>query len=304
MALTPAGSVELPSEAGGSAFDHGDVDLATGHIFVAHTSAGSVEVVDPDRLLHARTIPACPEASGVLCAQAEGLVFAAARAGGRVLAIDMASLETRRAVTTGPRPNGLAWDDRRGRLLVADVEDFRARLVDPSSGATEGVVALPGRPRWCVYDRGRDRFLVNVRDPAGVAVLAAGPFDHAGWWPVSSAGPHGLDIDAEGGRAFVAADGGRLCALDLASGRELAGAPIAGVPDAIWYNAAARVVYVAIGEPGLVDVIDAETMTRREQVTTAPGAHTTAFDRDRQRLAVFVPGAGRVDLYGETGAAR
>ena len=76
VAKLPAGSVALPPEAGGSAFDHGDVDLATGHIFVAHTSAGSVEVVDPDRLLHARTIPACPEASGVLCAQAEGLVFA------------------------------------------------------------------------------------------------------------------------------------------------------------------------------------------------------------------------------------
>ncbi|TMC12215.1 MAG: hypothetical protein E6J41_03350 [Chloroflexi bacterium] len=304
MALTPAGSVALPPEAGGSAFDHGDVDLATGHIFVAHTSAGSVEVVDPDRLLHARTIPACPEASGVLCAQAEGLVFAAARGGGRVLVIDMATLRTRRAVASGPRPNGLAWDDRRGRLLVADVEDSRARLLDPSSGATEGIVTLPGRPRWCAYDRERDRFLVNVRDPAGVAVLAAEPFDPAGWWPVSSAGPHGLDLDVAGGRAFVAADGGTLCALDLASGRELAAAPIAGVPDAIWYHAAARVVYVAIGEPGLVEVIDTETMTRRERITTAPGAHTTAFDRERQRLAVFVPGAGRVDLYRETGAAR
>jgi DNA-binding beta-propeller fold protein YncE len=134
VALTYAGSVEVPWSVGGSTFDHGDVDLATGHIFVAHTSAGSVEVIDGDRRVHVRTIPGCPEASGVLCAQEDGLVFAAARAGGSVLVIDVASLETRREMATGPRPNGLAWDDRRRRLLVADVEDCRARLLDPSTG--------------------------------------------------------------------------------------------------------------------------------------------------------------------------
>jgi hypothetical protein len=303
VALAYAGSVEIPSSDGASTFDHGDVDLATGRIFVAHTSAGAVEVIDGDHRQHVKTIPGCPEASGVLCGQEDGVVFAAARAGGKVLVIDVAALVTRREMTSGPRPNGLAWDDRRRRLLVADVEDWGARLLDPSTGDTAGQVELPGRPRWCVYDRERDSFLVNVRDPAGVAVLAAEPLRQATWWPVSSPGPHGLDLDVEGGLAFVAADGGSMCALDLATGHEVAAAGIAGVPDATWYNARGRLLYVAIGEPGLVDVIDTVTMTRREQLKTPIGSHTTAFDRVRQRLAVFVPGSGRVDLYHETGAA-
>jgi DNA-binding beta-propeller fold protein YncE len=301
VALELAGSVAIPPFAD-SAFDHGDVVLETGRIFVAHTAAGTVEVVDADGQAHVLTLPGCPEASGVLCAQGEGLVFAAARAAGKVLVIDAASLTVLREVASGPRPNGLAWDGRRGRLLAADVEDCAAHLLDPSTGANLGTCDLPGRPRWCVYDERGDRFLVNVREPAGVALLAAEPFAPAGWWPVPAAGPHGLDLDIAGRRAFVASDGGRVSMLDLASGSEVARASIAGAPDAIWYNAERRLLYVAIGEPGLVDVVDTATMTRREQVPTEEGAHTTAFDRERQRLAVFLPHTCRVALYRETGA--
>src|SRR5207302_1714526 len=84
-----------------------------------------------------------------------------------------------------------------------------------------GSVELPGRPRWCVYDRDADRFLVNIAEPACVALLTPEPFGVSGTWPVSAAGPHGLDLDVRGRRAFVACDGGRAVALDLASGREI-----------------------------------------------------------------------------------
>jgi hypothetical protein len=301
MALTPDGSVAIPPAAP-SAFDHGDVHRATGRIFVAHTAAGCVEVIDGDGRRHVRTVPGCPDASGVLCAQDEGLVFAAARGGGRILVIDAWSLSVVREVASGPMPNGLAWDDRRRRLLAADVRDACAYLLDPSTGETVDRCDLPGRPRWCVYDRAGDRFLVNVREPAGLALFTAEPFARAGWWPVAAAGPHGLDLDVEGGRAFVASDGGSLSVHDLASGAELAAIPIAGPPDAIWYNAGRRLVYVAIGDPGLVDVIDAAALTLRERLTTEAGAHTTAFDPRRQRLAVFLPRTCRAAFYRETEA--
>ena len=139
----------------------------------------------------------------MLCLQDDGLVFAAARAGGRVLVIDAASLAVTNEIPTGPRPNGLAWNSRARTLLVADVEDFHARLHRLDGGLT-GAVRLPGRPRWCVYDAEADRFLVNVRDPACVAVVAGEPPRVVEQWPVSSAGPDGLDIDAARRSALVA----------------------------------------------------------------------------------------------------
>lgn len=299
MALALVGFVGLPPHRE-SGFDHGDVHVASGRIFVAHTAQGSVEVIDGEALVHVDTIPGCPEASGVLCAQDEGLVFAGARAGNRVLVIDAASLAVVAVIGTGPRPNGLAWNGRAGTLLVADVEDFRARLYREGGAALVGEVQLPGRPRWCVHDAEADRFLVNVREPACVAVVAGEPPRVVEQWPVSAAGPHGLDIDAGRGLAFVACDGGVVSVLDLSTGRETASVEIAGAPDAIWSDPGRRLLYVAIGRPGLVDVIDTAAMRRCERVTTEKGAHTIAFDRVRRRLAVFLPGTCRAAIFQET----
>lgn len=296
MALTLARSIELPRHPSGG-FDHGDVDLRTGRVFVAHTAMGTVEIIDGERGLHRATIPGCPEASGVLCAQEEGLVFAAARGAGKVLVIEAAAEGVAAEVMVGPKPNGLAWDPRRKRLLVADVHDLRARLVDPYAGRVAAETELPGRPRWCAYDGDADRFLVNIRDPACVAVLAADTAAVQARWMVSSAGPHGLDLDAEHGRAFVACDEGSVAALDLATGQELASVAIAGAPDAIWYNPGRRHLYVAIGSPGVIDVVETRDLLLTQELATEEGAHTTAFDRKRQRLYVFFPHSCRAAVY-------
>lgn len=295
--LTPNATIDLPPHPPGGGFDHGDVHVETGRVFVAHTAMGTVEIIDGERGVHGGTISGCPEASGVLCAQEARLVFAAARGAGKVLVIAADSHDVIGEVAVGPRPNGLAWDSRRRRLLVADVEDFHARLIDPRSGTVVTKVELPGRPRWCVYDVDHDRFLVNVREPACVAVLDADTADVRIRWPVSSPGPHGLDLDPARGRAFVACDGGKVLALDLETGRELADVTIAGEPDAIWYNPDGSHLYVAVGQPGVLDVIDTRDMTLAHEVVTEAGAHTTAFDRRRQRLYVFLSGSGRAAVY-------
>ncbi len=297
MSLQPIGAIDLPRHPAGG-FDHGDVHLPTGRVFVAHTANGTVEVLDGEQCRHLSTIPGCPEASGVLCTD-RGLVFAAARGGGRVLVIDALAAAVVREVMVGPKPNGLAWDGRRRHLLVADVEDLRARLIDPGNGACLAAVVLPGRPRWAAYDAAADRFLINIREPACVILLSADSGEAAGRWPVSSPGPHGLDLDLDTARAFVACDDGMVVALDLAGGHQVGRGPIAGEPDAVWYNPAAARLYVAIGRPGLVDVLDIRSMELLERIVTEEGAHTTAFDRLRQRLYVFLPRSGCASVYAE-----
>jgi DNA-binding beta-propeller fold protein YncE len=305
------GYVDLPPPRndGTSEFDHADVHRSTGHVFVAHTAANTVEIVDGLTEKHHLTIPGCPEGSGVLCAQEAGIVFAAARGAGKVLVIEAGSGQTLREIAVGPRPNGLAWDMQRKRLLVADVQENQALLLAPvgptwdSSWQTDRVVSLPGRPRWCVYDAPRSRFLVNILQPWCVAVLSAVSGEQIALWPVSAAGPHGLDLDGDGGRAFVACDEGVVVALGMDDGRKVGQVAIAGAPDAIWYNARHERLYVATADPGVVDVISTQTMTVEEKIVTEPGAHTTAFDPDRQRLYVFLPTSCRAAIYDESDGA-
>src|SRR5258705_288165 len=206
--LTPHGAIPIPPHTP-SDFDHGDVHRATGRVFVAHTQAGTVEVLDGAELRHIATVGGCPEASGVLVTQADDFVFAAARGAGQVLVIEASTLAVRQTIPVDPRPNGLAWDPGRRRLVVADVQANTARLITPSS-QTRAVTALPGRPRWCVYDAVRDRFLVNIREPACVAILDAATGGLLGNWPVASAGTHGLDLDPTGGPGLVALARGGL----------------------------------------------------------------------------------------------
>jgi DNA-binding beta-propeller fold protein YncE len=289
--------LDLPFHPEGD-FDHGDVSLANGHVFIANTAAGSIEVVDGQRLHHLATIPGCPEASGILAAQDAALIFAAARGAGKLLVIDPFALSVLRTVAVGARPNGLAWDSLRRHLLVADVQDNTARLIDPQAGQVIAAASLPGRPRWAVYSQIGDRFLVNIREPALVAVLSASSFELIGQFPVSGVGPHGLDLDQDGHRAFIACDGGTVVALDTTKGLELAQVSIAGVPDTIWHDHRTGRLYVAIEDPGVIDVVNTTTMTVEEQITTEAGAHTTAYDAQRQRLYVFLPSC-RIAVYEE-----
>ncbi len=296
--------ISLPPHPEGD-FDHGDVYLEDGRVFVANTAAGTVEVIDGEHLRHLTTIPDCPEASGVLCAQDDALIFAAARGVGKLLVIDPTTNAVLRTAAVGQKPNGLAWDQRRKHLLVADVQDNTARLVDPQVGQVIAAASLPGRPRWAVYAQTGDRFLVNVREPAVVAVLSASSFELIGQLPVSGIGPHGLDLDQDGRRAFVACDGSTVVTLDLATGREKARVLIAGPPDAIWHNHQRGRLYVAIAHLGIhdealgiIDVVNTQSMTVEEQITTEAGAHTTAYDAWRQRLYIFLPSC-RVAVYEE-----
>ena len=51
-------------------------------------------------------------------------------------------------------------------------------------------------------------------------------------------------------------------------------------------------------EPGVIDVVNTESMTIEEQIPTEVGAHTTAYDARRQRLYVFLPSC-RAAVYEE-----
>jgi DNA-binding beta-propeller fold protein YncE len=300
MALELRGEVQLPAHQRAGGFDHGDVHFGSGRVYVAHTANGTVEVIDGERLEHLATIGDCAEASGVLCPMGIDLVFAAAREASHVLVILDPTGQALSKISVSGRPNGLASDSARQQLLVADVGGNTVELVAPTTERVVAVGHLPGRPRWAVYDEHSDRFLVNIREPAMVAVISPETAEVANVWNISSAGPHGIDLDPRQRLAFVACDGAEVVCLDSSNGKELATVAISGEPDAIWFNPLKSMLYVGIGDPGLVEVIDTQRMALTDSVSTELGAKTSAFDAARQRLYVFLPVACRAALYEES----
>jgi hypothetical protein len=90
-----------------------------------------------------------------------------------------------------------------------------------------------------------------------------------------------------------------MAQVALADGQVLGMAALAGPPDAIWLNRARHHLYVAISDPGVMQVIDTGAMQVVQTLITERGAHTTAFDAQRQILYVFLPASCQADVYVE-----
>ena len=65
----------------------------------------------------------------------------------------------------------------------------------------------------------------------------------------------------------------------------------------IFFNRVLRHLYVAVGDPGRVDVFDTDVMERIETVQTEHGAHTLGFDAERNKVYSFLAETHRAAIY-------
>jgi len=173
-------------------------------------------------------------------------------------------------------------------------------IVDVATKTITADVWVPGRTRWTVFDPKTQRFYVNIADPSEIAILnSADPDGLAGSFPIPSVGPHGLDLDRQGRRLFCACDEGRLHEIDLGSRKVSEPSTLAGPPDVIFYNPELDHLYVAIGDPGVLQVFDTKTMREIQTVITEPGTHTIAFNQNTGKVYAFMPKTHRVSVYEE-----
>ena len=131
---------------------------------------------------------------------------------------------------------------------------------------------------------------LTLQKPAQIVTLSAKDHKIARAFNVPTAGPHGLAIAGE--RLFCATDGRALVALDRNSGVVLGSVTLLGEPDVVMHDAALARLYVAIGSPGVVSVIDAQRLVTLETVPTESGAHTIGWHADTRTLLHFFQAAG------------
>jgi DNA-binding beta-propeller fold protein YncE len=300
MGLTRTGFTAIPPGAA-AGFDHADVYRAGRRVYVAHTGADRVDVLDATTQSYLRAIPAeLPGVAGVLIDQEQDLLFTSDRGAARVSVFRCSDERLLGQVDVGPHPNGLAYDPARRQLYNFNLgeplgQGCTVSVVQLDTLTVVAQVDLPGRPRWAVYDPERDRVYANIQAPAEIVVIDCAAAAIERTIPVPSTGPHGLWLDQ--GRLFCAADGGALVAVDRDSGSVLADLPLPGVPDVVMHDPERGRLYVAIGEPGLVCSFDSEQLEAIETVETERGAHTACWDPDGRCLYVFYPDSGGAMVY-------
>jgi len=307
MALRLVGHIELPANRSKGGFDHADIHLPTDRLYVAHTSNDALDVIDSAQDRYIESMPGLAGVAGALVSEARGLVFTSNRGENTVSVFAPNAERDAFKVAVGVKPNGLAFDPARGTLIAANVGDpaiadsYSVSVVDLARRQRIAEIKVPGRTRWAVYDATRETFFVNIADPARiVAIYARDPTRISKEYEVPAAGPHGLDLDPATGQLFCACDAGVLLAIDATSGDVLADVPLSGAPDVIFLHPQSGHLYVAIGDPGVIDVIDIGAMRRLDVVTTEAGAHTLALNRKRNKVYAFLPQSHRAAVFVDT----
>ena len=76
---------------------------------------------------------------------------------------------------------------------------------------------------------------------------------------------------------------------------------LSGPPDVVLFDPASDRLYVAVGDPGVIDVFDAADFERLESYPTEKGAHTIAFDPETSRIFAFLPATHRAAAFVDEG---
>lgn len=304
MSLRFSHFIDLPEHIKPGGFDHAAIHHASNRLYVAHTINDTLDVIDyaSDRYLH--SIPGLVGVAGALVTEQQNLVFTSNRGENTVGIFSPDDEQNLVKIPVGYRPNGLSYDPWRGLLLAANVgnpeipDSFTLSVVDIQRKEMIHAIPSPGRTRWTVYDAKTDAFYVNISDPAQIVIVeAAHPDRVAQTLSIPFAGPHGLDLDDENRRLFCACDAAKLLVIDLAAGSVRGEAGLSGAPDVIFYNPVLQHLYVAVGDPGVMDVFNTATLTRLETVSTEKGAHTLAFDVQRNKVYAFLPQTHRAAVF-------
>ena len=263
MGLRLVGDVELPAHLGEGGFDHAAIHHRRNRLYVAHTANDAVDVIDTRADRYVRSITGLKGVAGALVDEGQDLVFTSNRGENTVGIFSPQSEDTVKKVPAG---------------LVT--------------------IPMPGRTRWAIFDPERRLFFVNIADPPVIVVV--GPESDGNIErriDVPARGPHGLEIDPSGHRLLCACDEGKLVSIDSGSGEIRGVLDLSGSPDVVFLSQSLAHLYVAIGDPGLIDVIDIGAWKTIEVVSTGRGAHTIAHDHDSNRVYAFLPETHRATVF-------
>ena len=183
MGLARTGFIPVPPGTR-PGFDHADVYRAgagTGRLYVAHTGADRVDVIDCAAGSYLRSLPGHPGIASVLINAGQDLLFTSDRDAAQVSVYrcsdeqPLARVQGRRA----PQRAGL-YNPVRRRLLSFNLgeplgENCTASVIDIDAGQVTAAIELPGRPRWAAYDPASGQIYACIRQPAQILAIDPRP---------------------------------------------------------------------------------------------------------------------------------
>jgi YVTN family beta-propeller protein len=280
---------DVPLPGGRSRFDYQSIDGQSGQLYIAHLGAGRLIAFDPKTRKISADIAGLPGVHGVLAVPELGRVYASATDANEVAIIEAKTLKIMARTPTGRYPDGLAYSHAHRQLFVSNQFGQSITAIDTQTNQAIATIDLGGEVGNTQYDAVSKRFLVAIQTRNQLAALS--PETHQVLQRYDLPGcehPHGLLIDAEHQRVYVACeDNAKLIVLNLSDLKEIDSARVGDNPDVLALDRTLQRLYVA-SESGIVSIfsVQKDSLVKLEDIF-APSAHTIAVDR--QTHEVYLP---------------
>jgi len=262
-------------------WDYESVDASKHRLYLAHLGDSVVTVFDTQRREVVKDIPKVSHVHGVLAIPELGRVYASATGTDEVVAIDDGTLEITARVPAGHYPDGMAYAPKVHKLYVSDEHGNTETVIDVESNRRVATIALGGEVGNSQYDPVSKHIFANVQTLKQLVEIDPGTDRVVERIDLPDADEnHGLLIEPEGRRAFIACEGNdRLLVLDLQTKKIIASFDVGKDPDVLAFDPGLHRVYVA-GEAGVVSIFNAPVgqVSKIAEGFLGPYAHVVAVD--------------------------
>lgn len=274
--------------------DHLAIDLKRQRLFVAELGSDSLGVIDlPARKVLSR-IAGLNEPQGVGYEPSTDSVYVGNAGDGSVLVLHGEDLSPLGRIDLGDDADNIRIDAARNHVLVGYGKGALA-VIDPATRTKVGDIPLKAHPESFQIDETGARVFVNEPDARLIEVVDLVKAEVSGAFPTeANRSNFPMAIDREGHRLLVVFRSPvRLLVMSTTDGSVLASLDTCGDADDVFVDAQRRRVYVSCGA-GLVDVFEERTGSYQQidKIGTAPGARTSLFVPEMDRLFVAVRAAG------------
>jgi DNA-binding beta-propeller fold protein YncE len=276
--------------------DHLALDAAHARLFVANMPNHSLDVVDLRAGKLVRQIPGQDGIQGLAYAPELDRIFVGNAEGGICNVFNGRDYRLLKSLKFADDADNVRYDPRTGRAYVEHAEASLA-VLDAKSLKVIADIKLPGAPESFQLEKNRPRLYINTPPAGRVAAVDTERNRVVAEFPLTRAAANfPMALDEADHRIFVGCRRGpMLVVLDSESGKEVAGVPIPGDTDDVFFDARRRRIYASCGA-GYLAVIrqrDADHYEAVAELSTAKLARTSFFDPDADRLYLVVPCDGQ-----------
>jgi YVTN family beta-propeller protein len=285
--LKQIASVDLPGPPG-KRFDYLVIDYDDDWLFSAHLAAGQIYVIDlkSNRVLH--TVTDTPGVEGLEYVPDERKVYTSNAGDNTVGVIDLKTMKVVRKIPTESKPDGNTYAASVHKLYVSDERAKALAVVDVRSDKIVTTLHFDSETGVPLYDPKANLVYVNLQDRNVLAVIDPMTDKVVDRYPVEGCkGNHGMALDLEHHRAFLACEGNdRLAVFDLDAHKVIATMPMARGSDVVQFDPGLGRIYVGCSS-GAISVFqedDPDHFRKLADVPVQRRVHTLAVDIRTHRV--------------------